>query len=220
MRVPIDNGWFDESIHAYYTVDGLRVPSLTQVLKFAGLTNYGMIDDEVLANAARRGSEVHSLADSYNREGLDGIDPAWITPETRPYFSAYLKFIDETGFIPDPAWSERPMIATVHNLLVGVTPDIFGRLGRDKALFEIKCASAVQDSWSIQTAIQEMAIFKSNHVGRVRRFALQLFNDGRYKMHPHTEHQEDEADGIAALRLTWRRLKRGQKLFDGLVVAY
>ncbi len=215
--VAIHGGTFDSEGHLYRDANGLFVPSLTQVLKLQGLSDYSGIDPEVLENAARRGTEVHELAAAYNTYGE--VDPSWITDETRPYFEAYLAFMRDTKFKPDPAWSERAMIVNIHNMPVGLTPDCFGRLGKWDAVVEIKAASAVQPSWSVQTGLQEMGIFRSNHVGRVQRFALQLFKNGNYKLHPHTNHQEDEAVGIAALRLVHWRINHKQRVWEKLEAA-
>jgi hypothetical protein len=214
MRIKIEGGWFDEDGHAYYSDSGTRIPSLTQVLRLSGLTDYDGIDPDVLENAARRGTEVHVLAATYNQYGA--LDPAWITEECAPYFDAYRRFLDESGFKPDPAWVEKAMIVKIHGMALGCTPDLFGKLGRDQAVIELKATSAVHSGWSVQTALQELAIFRSSNVGRVRRFALQLFNDTKYRLHSHTDHETDEAVGIAALRTVWWRIRDGQKIWQKL----
>lgn len=208
----IQGGTFqDEPFHAYYDDAGNFVPSITQVLKLQGLSDYSGIDPDVLENAARRGTEVHALAAAYNRYGE--IDPDWITEETRPYFDAYMQFLADSGFKPDPAWVETPIIATVHGFKIGITPDCFGVLGKYPAIIEFKATAAEQPSWAVQTAIQECGIFNSNHCGRVRRHALMLLKTGKYRLlAEYTNHVEDLANGIAALRNVWWRIQAGQKL--------
>lgn len=211
--VSIHGGSFSTDPHRYLSDAGTWVPSLTQCIHLAGLSNFDGADPDDMANAARRGDLLHQAVEVYNRD-REGLDPNWITEEITGYFDGYLAFERETGFRPDPAWTEMPMIVTVQGMSLGLKPDCFGRLGKWDAVVEIKAASSVQPSWSIQTGLQEMGIFRSNHVGRVQRFALQLFKEGRYKLHPHTNHQEDEAVGIAALRTTHWRLARSQKLWE------
>ncbi len=206
----IPGGSFSEEGHLYRDESGAFIPSLTQVLKLQGLSDYGGIDPEVLANAARRGSEVHALAAAYNAYGE--CDPSWITEETQPYFDAYMDFLRDTHFKPDPAWVECAMIATIRGRKVGVTPDCYGKLGRDNAIVELKCTAAPQPSWSIQTCIQEFAIFNSAHCGRVKRFALMLMKTRKYKLLEHTDHLEDETNALAALQNVYWRLAKGQDL--------
>lgn len=213
--VAIHGGTFSTTPHRYEDEQKKFVPSLTQCLHLAGLSDFLGADPEDLANAARRGDLLHQVVEVYNKDH-EGLDPSWITEEIEGYFNGYLAFERDTGFKPDPAWTELPMIVTVQQMPIGLKPDCFGKLGKWNAVVEIKAASSVQPSWSVQTGLQEMGIFKSNHVGRVQRFALQLFKDGRYKLHPHTNHQEDEAVGIAALRLVHWRMSKGQKVWQKL----
>ncbi len=209
--IKIPGGYYSDDPHCYWDEQERFVPSLTQVIKLQGLSDYSGIDKDVLENAARRGTEVHALAAAQNLYGE--VDPGWITPETAPYFQAYLNFLRDTGFKPDPEWTERSIIATIHGFKVGITPDVHGSKGREKWLVELKCTSGRMRSWEIQTALQECGIYKSNHCGRVRRFALMLMKTGKYNLGPeHTNHEYDLANGIAALRNVYWRLDDGQDL--------
>jgi hypothetical protein len=208
--IQIQGGTFCDSPHRYTDESGLFVPSATQVLKLQGLSDYDGVPEDRMEIASIRGSKVHDLAASHSR--YDEVDPSWVTEETGGYFKGYLKFLADTGFKPDPAWIETGIICKIHGMSLGLMPDVFGKIARDPWLIEIKCTSGVQASWSIQTGFQEMGIHGSNHVGRVKRGALQLFKDGRYKLHQHTNHHEDEAIGIAALRLVHWRMQNGQDL--------
>ena len=217
-KIKIDGGWYESDPgHSYYDDLGRWVPSLTQCLKLAGLSDYSGVDPDVLENAARRGTEVHELAATYNRFGE--LDPAWLTDETTPYFNGYLQFLDDTGFKPDPQWTEVPMIATIHGMKVGVTPDCHGQHKRDNWVLELKATAARQASWSVQTALQECAIYKTTRCGRARRFALMLMKDGKYRLgEEHTNHDEDMDAGIAALKTVWWRLSHGQDLKKRLAI--
>jgi len=216
VRIKIQGGWFqDEPFHAYFGDDGQFIPSITQVLKLTGISDYSGVDPAVLDAAAERGTKVHHLAAAFNRYGE--VDPNWIEvePELNGYFNAYMSFLSDSGFRPDPEWTEVPMIACVHGFRVGITPDCHGILRRDNCIIELKTTAARMPGWTIQTAIQECAIYKSNHCGRVRRFALMLMRDGKYRLgDEHTDHDNDMADGIAALRVVWRRIRDGQKVWE------
>ena len=212
MILTIPGGTFDEDTHTYRDLSGRYIPSLTQVLKLQGLSDYSAVDPAVLENAARRGTEVHQLAAAYNKFG--DVDPSWVTEETKPYFESYLEFLADTGFKPDPKWTESPMIATVCGFPLGITPDCFGKLGRNDAVLEFKAAAAEQPCWSIQTALQECGIYGSNRCGRAKRYALMLQKKGKAKLREHVNHDEDLSNGIAALRNVHWRLARKQKLWE------
>ena len=152
---------------------------------------------------------------TFNRYG--DLDPSWLDEETEPRFDAYMAFLHDTGFVPDPEWTEMPMIACIHGFRVGITPDCHGTMRKDKCIIEFKTTATRQKCWGIQTALQECAIYKSNRCGRVRRFALMLMKDGKYRLgDEHTDHDNDMADGIAALRVVWRRIRDGQKVWEKL----
>lgn len=212
--IAIPGGYFqDDPYHAYFSEDKKFVPSLTQVLRLQGLVDYSTVDRETLDNAARRGTAVHQLAANLNKYG--DVDPSWITDELSPYYEAYVRFLSESDFKVDPEWAEQPMIATVHGFKVGITPDCFGMFGKTPGIVEIKCTATEMPSWSIQTAGQEMGIYKTNRCGRARRHALMLMKTGRYKLlASYTKHEQDAANLVAALRLTWWRIEQGQKVWE------
>jgi hypothetical protein len=214
--IAIPGGWFQsEPMHAYFAEDKVWVPSLTQCLRLQGLVDYSGVDSDTLENAARRGTAVHQLAAALNKHG--DVDPTWVTEELHPYFEAYLRFLSESDFRVDPAWCEQPFIAAIHGFRVGITPDCFGWFGKTPGIVELKATAVEMPSWSIQTALQEAGIYKSNRCGRARRHALMLMKTGKYKLlSAYTNHEEDLAAGVAALRLVWWRIAQGQRVWEQL----
>lgn len=208
----IDGGYFDATTHAYYDPEGRFVPSVTQVLKLTGLSNYDFVKKEVLEAKAELGTEVHSLTVLHDKYG--SLDPTWVSERAVPHFAAYEKFVHEKHFEPDPAWTERSIIATIYGMKVGVTPDRFGKLAEVPTVLELKCVESPLDSWGFQTAIQEMAIFKTQHCGRAQRMALQLTKSGKYKLDPHTDHAGDASAAIAALTVVYARIRAGEKVWE------
>jgi len=87
-----------EALRHAYTYDGQPIPSVTQVLKDMGLTDYSMISQDVLQAAARRGTDAH-LACQLDDEG--DLDESTVSDAIRPYLEAYRRFRRETGFVPD-----------------------------------------------------------------------------------------------------------------------
>jgi hypothetical protein len=211
--VKIDGGWFDPESHGYYGIDGKWVVSATQLLKLTGYSDYSHIDPEVLRNKAEIGSEAHEIAAMIDRYGLD-IDPTWITERSKPYVDAYIKFRNDKNFVPDPEWIEKPIIACIHGMKIGITLDVFGKLDGYDAILERKCVETPMAAWAIQTCLQEMGKYKSNSVGRAQRFALQMKKDGTYRMNPHTNHTLDQSRAIGALVTVYGRLDCGQKLWE------
>ena len=95
---------FCEDTHEY-KIDGKPVPSVTQVLKEAGLIDSTWFTPE----AALRGTYVHQACALYD-EGvldLDGIDP-----QLAPYVSAWDKFKKDSGIVPTII--EQPFYSLEH----------------------------------------------------------------------------------------------------------
>lgn len=208
----INGGFYDASVHAYYGPDGCFVPSVTQVIKLVGLSNYDHVRPDVLQAKSELGTEVHDLTVLKDKYG--SLDPTWISERAKPHFAAYEQFVHEKHFIPDPAWTERPIIATIYGMRVGVTPDRFGKLADVPTVIELKCVESPLDSWGFQTAIQEMAILGTQHLGRLQRMALQLPKKGKYKLDPHTNHAKDASVAIAALTVVWARITSGERVWE------
>jgi len=83
---------FDAETHTYY-VDGDAKPSVTQILKLAGL-----VDDQWFTEFGRwRGSAVHK-ATHYFDEG--DIDRRTLDPIVKPFVNDWIDFRKATGFTP------------------------------------------------------------------------------------------------------------------------
>jgi hypothetical protein len=93
---------FDPEPHIY-TVNGRRVPSVTQVLEGVGIVDYSKIPDETREMALERGRIVHLCTqydDELEREGKRLADDQ-IDPRVAGYVEAWRRFRRETGFTPE-----------------------------------------------------------------------------------------------------------------------
>lgn len=85
---------FDPKKHQY-SVSGRVLPSVTQILKAAGLIDYSMIPQDVLRAAAWRGTAVHQALQFMD----DGeLDESSVPPELAGYIEAARRFYAESGF--------------------------------------------------------------------------------------------------------------------------
>ena len=81
---------YAEDEHAYYK-NGVAIPSVTQILKHAGLVSPYMMD----AEAAWRGQQVHEIT---AKDDIERVDMRTITERFRPYLRAWRAFRRDTGF--------------------------------------------------------------------------------------------------------------------------
>lgn len=65
---------FLDDIHAYL-VDGVQVPSITQMLKFRFPNKYAGVDANVLQRASQQGTEAHEAIEAYCRFGTESDLP-------------------------------------------------------------------------------------------------------------------------------------------------
>lgn len=167
-----------------YTVDGRQLPHVTSIT--APLSNgFDGIPPAVLEFARERGQAVH-LAIKYHHD--NDLDIATLDLEIVPYFEAFLKFQADTGF--KVLGAETPMHSLVFKY--AGTPDLWGEIGTELWLPDIKAVAAVPPWVAIQTAAYQRLL--TEYVGRkARRAALQLKNDGTYRFTPYVR-AEDAKD--------------------------
>jgi hypothetical protein len=184
-----------------YVLRGVRVPSVTEVLDIAGLVDWSMVPPGVLEEAAERGTRVH--------EWLQLIDEGWLDPMTEPdedvrgFTSAYLRFKDETGFAPELI--EHTVLNETY-AYAGML-DRTGKLNGERVLIDLKTVRQVAATTALQTAGYAACLGELH-----RRFALQLWPDGNYRLVPYTD-RNDTHDFLAAVRLAhWRIKHQGVKL--------
>lgn len=82
---------FDEATHTY-TLDGRRVPSVTQALSV--LDAYQAIPAAVLADARLRGQWIHSAIELHAQ---DELDLESVPDVVRPYFDGWLRFCEDAS---------------------------------------------------------------------------------------------------------------------------
>jgi hypothetical protein len=95
---------FDPTSHTY-RVNGMVVPSVTQLLDGAGLTpDYKFISREVLAHARARGLHVDACCDLLDEGDLDWSS---VHPEAVPYVESWARFCADYGY--EPAAGQVPL---------------------------------------------------------------------------------------------------------------
>lgn len=203
--------YFDDVNHLYWE-DGKFIPSLTQCLKLQGLVDFSMVNPDVLKAKSVLGTQVHELTESYDKYG--DIDPSWITPENEPYFNAWLKFLSESGFVPEKEFIEFQSVHELFGCRYGFKIDRIGMMHGERCLVELKCSDTIQQSWQFQLAGQEVAFTKRPRCGEIRRHTCRLRKNGTYRLSPpYTNHQWDFQQFSASLINVYGRLAQGQKLW-------
>lgn len=180
---------FVEAEHRYF-LDDQELPSVTTVLKAAGL-----VDDRFYTEEARtRGSYVH-LACQLLDEG--DLDRATLDPIVAPYVAAYEQFLA----VARPQWThiEHRVCDAVYGY--AGTLDRAGTLNGELMLVDIKSGS-VPPFVGPQTAAYRRCLSEPY---RYRRAALHLRDDGSFSLEPLADRQ-DESVFMAALAVAkWKQ---------------
>ncbi len=186
---------FDEATHTY-SIDGIVVPSVTQVLTVAGLLDPRWYTEESKA----RGKAVHAAC-HYIDEG--DLDWSTVHPLVVPYVRAYEKFVKDTGF--KPKLIEKAVCNETY--FFAGTLDRFGFLQDDDCGDLIDIKSGASEPWhSIQMAGYGLCL---PHMPRRR--ALYLKKDGSYKLGAIYTNPQDAGVFLSALTIAnWKRLHGGK----------
>lgn len=164
---------FDDAAHKY-TWQGQPVPSVTQVL--SPLYDFSMVPADVLAAKSRLGTLIHLATELYDEGELDESS---VAPEIRPYLDAWVRFRDDTGFVPYRV--EARVYHPVHRY--AGTLDRTGYVGDLFELLDIKSCACIDPAAGVQTSAYREAYAKTfpKDPAIVRRRVVQLRPDGTYR---------------------------------------
>lgn len=138
---------FDEETHTY-RVDGREVPSVTTVLKAAGIGHTDTegsyrIPDEVMDAARDRGNDIHLACEYLDRGGVDADWDDGEPPEWWPYLEAYECFKEDVGFVPDLI--EQAVYCSGHDY--AGTIDRAGWIGDERVVLDLKSGGGGLKAW-------------------------------------------------------------------------
>lgn len=202
---------FDEAEHSY-TVDGVRWPSVTQILQ--PLMELDGIPKAALEAAAQFGSHVHMACHLWNLGRLDESD---LDEPLRPYLDGWKRFLRDTGAVV--LESERIVRHPVLRV-AGMLDDVI-RFPRksERHILDLKTGSDVHWTVALQTAAyREMLWIESLNAGEDRpplsriRFCCHLLPDASYRLYTLKEYTRDLNDFISCANFHSLRTQHVRKL--------
>jgi PD-(D/E)XK nuclease superfamily len=181
---------FDPVAHVY-ELDGHRVPSVTGILKRAGLIDFSRIPPSILLEARDRGSAVHRAAEFYNDNDLDVDAFARDFPDYWPYLSAWITFRRDAGAVIQV--SEYRVYSRLHQF--AGTLDCLGTWRGKGCLLDLKTGSPKDVAADLQTAAYLGALREMVQAGEgppvpagpIVRYAIQLRKDATYRVETYTQ---------------------------------
>jgi hypothetical protein len=189
-------------VHEYFW-NGVRVPSVTEILEDVGIVDYSSIPFGVREMALQRGSDVHTATHYDDENDLEFDEELWlanpigyereyqrsgqgVAPTRAGYVAAWRKFRRETGFVPELIEHQG------YNKAYGFagTLDRMGTAptaGRTEStvfestadmLLDIKCGDA--PAWTRLQLAAYASFFQSPR--RFTRIAVELHKDNTYRL--------------------------------------
>lgn len=184
-----------------HQVNGVPIPSVTQILKATGVSaDFSHVDPIVLDRKRQIGQAAHA-ATHYFDEG--DLDAQTIAPEVIPYLEAWRRFRLEREFVPD-------LLETVvyHRTAHYIGRfDRYGYVGGLPVLLDIKISDPDAAAADLQTAGYLAALVDERPDWAERdiaRWSVQICDDGRYRLRQYPTRgrttRQDRADFLALAR--------------------
>lgn len=189
------NFTFNKQDHTYRMENGEIWPSVTQIL--ADLGFYRNAEKYFTEESATLGIYVHEIVNMYLEDTLDecSIDEVLL-----PYFNAFQKFFADTGFAHPVC--ELAMVSETYRF--AGTVDLVGILNDGDSIIDVK-TGLVGPVTGIQLAGYDL-LLNSTHT--MRRYALQLKNDGNYKLIPFVDRNDRRIFQAALATWHWQRANK------------
>jgi hypothetical protein len=161
---------FDKVRHCY-TVDGLAIPSVTEIL--APLNSFRYVKADVLRAARERGTAVH-VSCELDDQGV--LDEASVAPALAGYLAAWRLFrkTNDTHWIMVEAPVFNPQMGYAG------TVDRYGFIDGEKAVLDIKSGSSLYPPTGPQLAAYAKAIPQTSAC--TRRIAVLLKPSGHFEI--------------------------------------
>ena len=162
---------FTEETHEY-TLDGQRLPSVTEIMKFITDRKYETVTDSILDIAKEKGTQVHMACEVYNKTGYAGINE-----EYKGYLTAYMKWIKD--YKVDRTKIESEVMVCNKILRYAGTVDLI----YDKhTIIDVKtCSELDVKTTAVQTSAYREALKLKGYDNLKEMYILWLGKDGNYK---------------------------------------
>lgn len=175
MKLPNINIDFDEEQHIY-RLRGVRLPSVTQLMKPMSNMVYSDVSEGILMEAADRGTRAHESISNMTLYGIEEADA-----DTEPYIEAFKDFTRDFK----PSWVASEY-RTYHKLMMYAgTIDLIGYVRPDDGngvdVVDLKTTNVLHRTMlSAQLGAYGEAL-KSHDVKVRDLYGLQLLKTGRYQ---------------------------------------
>ena len=170
-----------------YELNGIKLPSVSEILRFISREVYSDINQYKLDNAAERGKNVHKAC-----EQLICFGECEVSDDLFGYIQAFVKFLKENEC--EFSLVEKSLAT---NEFAG-TLDLYGKVSNELTIIDIKTVSSVNKPL-VRAQLNGYKILAEHNGHKVEALkCLQLMSDGKYRLYPVTI---DDTEFMASLTL-------------------
>ncbi|KKN08032.1 hypothetical protein LCGC14_1060980 [marine sediment metagenome] len=168
---------YNDEKHEYF-LDGIKIPSVTQILQHVRLIDFSNVPAIYLERARKFGKAVHKGTELYDKGTLN-----WnkLSDPLKPYVNAWIKFKEENKI----KIFRREEPACSYKYGYGLTPDgIFDINDTGWSVIDIKTTFELDDSVAWQTSAYRQGGAEYYGIKIPHRHAIHLKKDETYKLTP------------------------------------
>lgn len=192
--------FYDDS-HTY-EVDGVKYPSVSEILRFISHEEYSDVNQYILDNAAQRGTIVHKATESIDKFGSVEIDDEYVG-----YLQAYISFLKDHTV----KWQEIERAMYHPDKQYAGTIDRVGEVDGELSLVDIKTNSAIKKALvKAQVNGYEDMRIANRLVPCEKLYCLQLLQDGRYRLYETAKDMTEFNACLALHRALEAKHRRGR----------
>ena len=169
-----------------YLVEGIRLPSVTEILQEGGFIDLSAVRPDVLEAARNFGNAVHKMAELWDKGTLEMLT---LDPQLLPYLEGLKKFEKDYELSFEPDEIEQHLFSKVWHF--AGTPD---RFKKNRGLLIDFKSGTMQPATKLQTAGYDVLIEENLRIKIKERLGVQLL-PGDYKVYPY----KDRTDKIVFL---------------------
>lgn len=182
-----------------YRLDGIIIPSVTQIMEPLSRAKYKTVDEEILRSAAKRGSEAHEAIEFLVRYGI-----LECSQQAKPYVEAYTKWADK--YKPQTIHTEQ---ATWHKMLMYAgTVDSVSLIGGKKTLIDYKTTAELNDMLTTVQLEAYAQALRSQGIDVEQKAILHLRKDGTYQFKLYPLHDVEAWKTFSALLTIRAHIKK------------